>query len=44
MKHSIGALQDYELAGEPVLYQGIWYQPYYLTSGWVEFYPLETTQ
>lgn len=40
MKHNIAALKDFELAGGIVLYKGQWYQPYYLSSGWVEFYPL----
>lgn len=30
-------LQPEDLAGEPVLYQGRWYQPIYGASGIVEF-------
>jgi hypothetical protein len=44
MNHSIEDLKDYELAGEPVFYKGQWYQPYYLSFGFVEFYPLETAE
>jgi hypothetical protein len=44
MNHNIAALKDYELAGDIVLYKGQWYQPYYLSSGFVEFYPLEAAE